>query len=591
MIKIQNSNRGPSGWGKSVLLIIVLVLVVGLAAAPSAQAVPGQQDAALQTLISKAESNGTVRVIIGLDVAFTPEGDLAGVQAAQSQQLAISTAQNQVWQQIAGYNSELESRFKYIPAMALSVDAAALDKLSSLPQVTYIQEDKLSAPSLASSVPVIGADNAWAAGYTGSGQTIAILDTGVDKTHSFFQGGKVVSEACFSTIYAPYGSTTVCPSGAEFQIGPGAGIDCTAKVSGAAVSDCAHGTHVAGIAAGNNGGANIGVAKDAQIIAIQVFSYFTGGIICDSCARTYNSDQIEGLERVYDLRNDYNIAAVNMSLGSSTQYTSACDDVEATRKAAIDNLRSVGIPTIIATGNGDSTYGIGYRDSMSAPACISSAISVGSTEDDDDVSTFSNIASFMDLLAPGTSITSSVPGESLGTWNGTSMATPHVAGAWAVIKSFVPNATIDEVLAALKSTGTLIDDNRPAMVIPPRPAGSVQDIPRINVDLAINSFNDPPVAVNDGVPTPLNTAVTVNVLLNDSDPNNDPLTITTVGTAAHGTAVKASSTNIQYTPTTGYSGADSFTYTISDGNGGSDTGTVFVIVDGQSVFLPIVLKN
>lgn len=576
MITIQNSNRGLSGWGKSSLLIIVLVLVVGLAAAPSAQAVPDEQAAVLQTLIDNAAANGTVRVIVGLDVAFTPEGDLAGVQAAQSQQQAINTAQNQVWQQIAGTNSELESSFKYIPAMALSVDAVALDKLASLPQVTYIQEDKLSAPSLASSVPVIGGDNAWAAGFTGSGQTVAILDTGVDKTHSFFQGGKVVSEACFSTNYIPYGSTTVCPSHAEFQIGTGAGIDCTNEVSGDAVGDCAHGTHVAGIAAGNNGGVNIGVAKDAQIIAIQVFSYFTGGIVCNSCALTYDSDQIDGLERVYDLRNSFDIAAVNMSLGGSTLYSAACDSSEPARKAAIDNLRSVGIATIIATGNNSSKTGI------SAPACISSAISVGSTTDYDTVSSFSNVASIMDLFAPGSSITSSTPGESLGTWNGTSMATPHVVGAWAVIRDAAPNASIDQILAAFKDTGTLINDTRFG--------GTVTNVPRINVDLAANKFK--PVANSDGAATPADTPVSIDVVANDTDILNDTLTIIGVGTPSDGTAVQTSSTTIQYTPTTpSFSGVDHFSYTISDGNGGVGNGTIFVIVDGKSVFLPIVLKN
>jgi subtilisin family serine protease len=582
MITIQNSNRGLSGWGKSVLLIIILVLVVGLAAAPSAQAVPGQQDTALQALISKAESNGTVRVIIGLDVAFTPEGELAGAQAVQSQQQAISIAQNQVWQQIAGDNSELVSSFKYIPAMALSVDAAALDKLTSLPQVTYIQEDKLSAPSLASSVPVIGADNAWAAGFTGAGQTVAILDTGVDKTHSFFQGGKVVSEACYSTTYAPYGSTTVCPSGAEFQIGTGAGIDCTAKVSGSAVGDCAHGTHVAGIAAGNNGSANSGVAKDAQIIAIQVFSYFVG-TICDpyrvdtsaTCALTYDSDQIEGLERVYDLRNSFDIAAVNMSLGGSTLYSSACDGSEAARKAAIDSLRSVGIATIIATGNSYSTTGI------TAPSCISSAISVGSTTDFDTVSSFSNAASIMDLFAPGSSITSSTPGESLGTWSGTSMATPHVVGAWAVFRSAAPTATINQILTTFKNTGTLITDTRSG--------GTVTNIPRINVDKAVDSYTTPSV-VNDGAPTPLNTSVTIDALSNDNDVFKADLTITHVGTPSHGT-VSTINKKFFYTPTSGYSGADSFTYTISDAYTNEASASVFVIVDGESVFLPVILKN
>ncbi|MEJ2750042.1 MAG: S8 family serine peptidase, partial [Anaerolineae bacterium] len=557
------------------LLTLVITLAVS---APPAQAVPGEQDAVLQALLDKTAVNGTVRVIVGLNIPFTPEGELAGTQAVDRQQQTIQAAQNQVWQQIAGFNSELVTNFKYIPAMALSVDAAALNKLMSLPEISTIQEDKLSAPTLASSIPVIGADNAWAAGYSGAGQTVAILDTGVDKTHSFFQGGKVVSEACYSTTYAPYGSTTVCPNGAEFQIGTGAGVNCTAKVSGSAVSDCAHGTHVAGIAAGNNGGANIGVAKDATIIAIQVFSYFTGGIICDSCALTYDSDQISGLERVYDLRNDFNIAAVNMSLGGSKSYSSAatCDNDEPFRKAAIDNLRSVGIATVIASGNS------GWRTSISAPACISSAISVGSTQDNDFVSSFSNVASIMDLFAPGSYITSSIPGEGLGTWNGTSMATPHVTGAWAVFKSVVPTATVDQVLTAFKNTGTPINDTRTG--------GSVTNIPRINVDLAIDPYSTP-VAGTDGVSTPLNTSVTFAPLDNDSDVVKADLTITGIGTPLHGTVHLTVDDKLIYTPNTDYKGVDTFTYTVADAYANEATGTVNIIIDPEMTFLPAVLNN
>jgi hypothetical protein len=329
---------------------------------------------------------------------------------------------------------------------------------------------------------------------------------------------------------------------------------------------------VAGIAAGDgNGTSNIGVARDANIIAIQVFTLFTD---LDG-AYTYSSDQISGLERVHALRNDFNIAAVNMSLGGG-QYNSPCNSDP--RKAIIDTLRADGIATIVASGN---DY---FRDSISAPACISSAISVGATTDFDTVASFSNIASFIDLLAPGVSITSSVPGGGTTAWSGTSMATPHVAGAWAVVKSYKPDATIDEVLAVFKSTGTLVDDNRPD--------GTVQDIPRIHVDLAINALNGPPVAATDGASTPLNTAVIIDVLLNDSDPENDFLTIIAVGTPTYGTAVKVSDTSIEYTPTTpDYSGADSFTYTIADSFGGEATGTVTVIIDGKSTFLPIISKN
>jgi hypothetical protein len=174
--------------------------------------------------------------------------------------------------------------------------------------------------------------------------------------------------------------------------------------------------------------------------------------------RTYNSDQIKGLERVYALRNAYTIDAVNMSLGGG-QYTANCDAAQSARKAAIDNLRSANIATIIASGND------GFTGSMGAPACISTAISVGSTQDGssgtaDTVSSFSNSASFLSILAPGQTITSAVPGGGYGGANGTSMATPHVAGAWAVVRSKYPNDTVQQTLDRLVSTGLPVTDTR-----------------------------------------------------------------------------------------------------------------------------------
>jgi hypothetical protein len=105
---------------------------------------------------------------------------------------------------------------------------------------------------------------------------------------------------------------------------------------------------------------------------------------------SFTSDQILGLERVFALRSTFNIAAVNMSLGGGRYFDQAsCDAANVARKAAIDNLRSVNIATVISSGN-DS-----FADSMGAPGCISSAVSVGSTDDGgsvmlDAVSSFSN---------------------------------------------------------------------------------------------------------------------------------------------------------------------------------------------------------
>jgi hypothetical protein len=260
---------------------------------------------------------------------------------------------------------------------------------------------------------------------------------------------------------------------------------------------------VAGIIAGADytpGGPGFsGVARGASIIAIQVFSKFTGNTCTNigytsPCALSYTSDQISGLERVYDLRTSFNIASVNMSLGGG-QYTSYCDNDPL--KLYVDDLRSVGIATVIAAGN---SY---YKNAISSPACISSAISVGATCDSatagfgcdavDDIPDYSNISSLVSLLAPGSVITSSIPDNGYASWHGTSMATPHVAGAWALIKQLNPSASVDEVLAGLQNTGVLVDDLRSG--------GSVTGLSRLNLD----SDADGIVQMFDNCPSIANT--------------------------------------------------------------------------------------
>src|SRR5262249_39681160 len=146
-----------------------------------------------------------------------------------------------------------------------------------------------------------------------------------------------------------------------------------------------------------------------------------------------------------------NLASANLSLGGSLS-TSSCDSDPT--KSIIDNLRAAGLATVIAAGNDGAT------NAVSAPGCISTAVSVGATTKADVVASYSNMASFVPLLAPGSSIYSSFTGATYGTASGTSMATPHVAGTWAVLKQAAPNATVSQILSALQSTGVPILDTR-----------------------------------------------------------------------------------------------------------------------------------
>ncbi|MEU6626122.1 S8 family serine peptidase, partial [Streptomyces litmocidini] len=344
---------------------------------------------------------------------------------------------------------EKKQEFETVPVVTLKVDRAGLDRLAAKPGVVSVTEDKVERATLDQSIPLIGGDDAYAAGKTGTGQAIAVLDTGVDTGHPFLKN-RVVAEACFSPSDAESGIVSLCPNGADTQEGTGAAN--TAAGPCATMADCDHGTHVAGIAAGNGtgitGAPKHGVAPGANIVAIQVFSQFTTEEFCGGvapCVGSYQSAQLKGLEHVLKLKQAGTpIVAANLSLGNG-RYTTACDtDL---RKPVVDSLLGAGVATVIAAGNN------GHTDAVSMPGCISSAVTVGSTTDDDELSSFTNRGPLLDLFAPGTGIVSSVPGGTYASKNGTSMAAPHVTGAFAVLRQAFPTKSVADLTALLKSSG------------------------------------------------------------------------------------------------------------------------------------------
>jgi subtilisin len=436
----------PAGWGQTS--------DEGAAQRPS-DGRPGDEQPAetpgLSDLLRKAEREGTVRVIVGLRTDFVPEGRLSRAEAAD-QRADIESAQAGLQRELRGTRFRTLREYDTIPYIALELPPQALEAARRSPLVLSIVEDRPVPAVLAQSAPIVQAPTMWANGLTGAGQTIAVLDTGIDSSHPFL-AGKVIEEACFSI-------NSNCPNRATTMTGPGSGVYCTYAPAG-----CRHGTHVAGIAAGQ-GNTFSGVGKGASIMSVQIFSRFTRTANCgtgeDPCTLSNFSDQIKGLERVFALRFTHSFSSVNVSIGGF-QFFSNCDtstSVPASAyKAAIDNLRPVNIPTVIASGNN------GFTNSMNFPACISSAVSVGSTTKSDTISSFSNSASFLSLLAPGSGINSSVPpalsgGQQFAPFNGTSMAAPHVAGAWALLKQQNPTASVASILSALQSTGTAVTDTR-----------------------------------------------------------------------------------------------------------------------------------
>lgn len=393
------------------------------------------------TVLERANAGEDVRVIVRLAAPFDP---LRAVSegADGPTRIAVAKAQNDFVSALD--NIKVVDSIEGLPLTVLEVNAEQLEQLRDNDNVLSVVVDELAAPTLAQSIPLVEADDVHTAGFTGSGYGVAVLDTGVDLTHAAF-AGKIVSQACYSTTSsANGGSTSLCPGGVAQSTANGSGDDCASSISG-----CGHGTHVAGIAAGNGGGV-VGVARGAQIIAVKVFSRFNSAGTCAPrsapCVLAYTSDQIKGLNRVLQLAQagSLKIASANMSLGGGSN-SSTCDSDS--RKSVIDQLRALGVATVIASGND------GFDNAVGAPGCISTAITVGSTTKSDVLSGFSNSSSVIDLLAPGSSITSAQNGGGTTPKSGTSMATPHVAGAFALHKAKHPTDSVTTIENKLEAEG------------------------------------------------------------------------------------------------------------------------------------------
>jgi len=415
------------------LLVATLCFVAFVTGASHAQLAEREID---EQLVGASTTEPWVDVIVALrEPATATRAPLDLTELRQD----VAVTQDRVLSALTDADFELVGRFEAIPALFGRASAGGLQKLAQQPDVVSVHANEEVHATLAESVPLINADDVHVKGFTGEGVVAAVLDTGIDTDHLDLEDD-IRAEHC-------YLGNTACPGGGHERHGPGSAED-----------GDGHGTHVSGIITGRGWIAPTGVAPDAGIVAFKVL---------DDSGRGTFYDVLRALDYIINHPGD-GIRIVNMSLGGDSE-PSPCDTSWPELASAINTLRKAGVATFAASGNDAA------KNAMGAPACISSAISVGAVYDanvgavawasctdlttaSDKVACFSNSSTELDLLAPGAMITSSVKGGGTATWGGTSMASPHAAGVAALMLDADPSLEPTTIESRLKSTGVPITD-------------------------------------------------------------------------------------------------------------------------------------
>ena len=285
---------------------------------------------------------------------------------------------------VTSAGGSVRHRFHIVPSLAAEVPSSAIASLRADARVASVEEDyRVQAVDTE-------LDNSWGvkrigAGLVhptnqGAGVKVAIIDTGIDYTHSDLNANYV--------------------GGYDFVNGDSDPMD-----------DYGHGTMVAGVvAAEDNGAGVVGVAPQAKLYALKVLNSSGWG---------YVSDIIAALQWAQS----HGIQVVNMSLGSSQGSSSF--------QTAVTNAYNAGIVVVAAAGNsGDCS---GSTDTVSYPARYAEVIAVGATDSYDSRPCFSSTGPAVELAAPGVSVMATYPNGSYAYASGTSLASPHVAGAAALV--------------------------------------------------------------------------------------------------------------------------------------------------------------
>ena len=314
----------------------------------------------------------------------------------------------------------VEYDYSHLPMSTWRLQSsAALEALLEQPGVKAVYSDVKLKHMLSQSLPLIRQPETTAQGGSGTGVAVAVLDTGVD-----------YARAAFGSCAAPGGS---CKVAFAQDFAP----------NDSALDADGHGTNVAATV--------LGVAPGVRIAALDVFENDLAS----------SADIIAAINWAIANQATYNIVAMNLSLGGGSAASPCASDAFAT---PIANAKAAGILSAVAAGNS------AFKTALSSPACVPAAVSVGAVYDSamgrmawsnctdaatqaDQITCFSNSASFLTLLAPGALITAAGI-----TQGGTSQAAPHVAGAIAVLRAAYPSESVDATIGRLSGTGKPITD-------------------------------------------------------------------------------------------------------------------------------------
>jgi subtilisin family serine protease len=295
----------------------------------------------------------------------------------------------------------LKHTYKTINAVSAEIPVHSVSRISSSPRFEYLELDstvKVLVETIPWGINKIGALQAHQT-TTGTGVQVAVIDTGIDYTHPDLTDNYITGYDWVNDDNDP-------------------------------MDDHSHGTHCAGtIAALDNSIGVLGVAPTVGLYGLKAIGSTGSGYVSDIVAgiewAVLGPDGIEG--------NTDDAEVISMSLGTSTGSTAL--------KNACDMAYSKGTVVIAAAGNSGNSAGSG--DTVLYPARYDSVIAVAATDSDDNRAAFSSTGSDVELSAPGVSILSTIPRDSLSYMSGTSMACPHVAGAAALLMSITPGSVSD----------------------------------------------------------------------------------------------------------------------------------------------------